>query len=103
MALRIRAMFAKRRRDAELDEELHAHPEMLAEENMQRGMSGEEARRAARLALGGAEQINEAVRDQRGVPLLGSLVADISRKGSRKTRSERSCSRKKRGRISEPT
>jgi predicted permease len=77
MALRIREMFAKQRRDAELDEELQAHLEMLAEENMQRGMSAEEARRAAKMELGGLEQIKEAVRDQRGLPLLESLVADV--------------------------
>jgi hypothetical protein len=75
MALRIRGMFAKRRQDAELNDELQAHLEMLAEENMQRGMSAEDARRAARIELGGVEQIKEAVRDQRGLPLLESLVA----------------------------
>ena len=32
MALRFRGMFAKRQQDAELDEELQAHLEMLAEE-----------------------------------------------------------------------
>ena len=77
MALRVWGMFAKRRWDAELDEELQAHLEMLAEENMQRGMSAHEARRAAKIALGGAEQIKEVVRYQRGLPLLESLVADV--------------------------
>ena len=77
MAVRIREMFAKQRRDAELDEELQAHLEMLAEENMQRGMSTEEARRAAKMELGGVEQVKEAVRDQCGIPPLESLVADV--------------------------
>ena len=77
MALRIRGMFVKRRLDAELDEELESHLEMLAEENMQRGMAAEEARRTAKIALGGTEQIKEAVRDQRGMPLLESLVANV--------------------------
>ncbi len=77
IALRIREMFAKRRLDAELDEELRSHLEMLAEENMQRGMAAEEARRTAKIALGGVEQIKEAVRDQRGMPLLESLVANV--------------------------
>ena len=77
MAVRIRETFAKPRLDAELDEELQTHLEMLAEENMRGGMLAEEARRAARMALGGVEQIKEAVRDRRGMPLLESLVADV--------------------------
>jgi len=77
MALRIRGMFAKRRRDRELDEELQAHLEMLAEENVQGGMPDEQARRAAKIALGGADQIKEAVRDQRGVPFVESLATDV--------------------------
>jgi putative ABC transport system permease protein len=73
---RIREMFSKRQLDAELDEELQAHLEMLAEENMQRGMPRGEALRAARIALGGVEQTKEAVRDHRGLPFLESLIAD---------------------------
>ena len=74
---RVAGMFRKRRRDAELEEELAAHLEMLAEENVDRGMTPEEARRAARIALGGGEQIKEAVREQRGLPFLESLLADV--------------------------
>ena len=74
---RIAGMFRKRRRDAELEEELAAHLAMLAEENEARGMTVEEARRAARVELGGGEQIKEAVREQRGVPLLESLWQDV--------------------------
>jgi putative ABC transport system permease protein len=74
---RIRGMFAKRRRDAELEEELAAHLEMLAQENIERGMTAEEARRSARIELGGGEQIKEAVREQRGVPLIESLRQDV--------------------------
>ncbi len=77
VALRIREMFAKRRLNAELSEELEAHLEMLTEENMQRGMPAEEARREARIALGGVEQVKEAVRDQRGLRFLESFVADV--------------------------
>ena len=76
MALRIREMFATPRLDTELDEESQAHLEMLAEEYRQRGMLPEESRRAAKIALGGVEQIEEAVRNQRGVPWVESLIAD---------------------------
>ncbi|HKV47883.1 MAG TPA: permease prefix domain 1-containing protein, partial [Candidatus Acidoferrales bacterium] len=74
---RVAGLFHKERRDAELAEELAAHLEMLAEENVERGMTPEEARRAARIALGGGEQIKEAVREQRGVPLLESIWQDV--------------------------
>ncbi|HTU33002.1 MAG TPA: ABC transporter permease [Candidatus Acidoferrum sp.] len=78
IAMRVIGMFASRRDERGLDDELRTHFEMLAEQNRQRGMSQEEARRAARLELGGTQQIKEAVRDQRGVPFLESLFADIS-------------------------
>ncbi len=74
---RVAGMFRKGPRDAELEEELALHLEMLAEENVERGMTLEEARRAARIALGGGEQIKEAVREQRGLPWLESIVADV--------------------------
>jgi putative ABC transport system permease protein len=77
LALRFSGMFGKRQRDAQLEEELQSHLEMLVEQNLQRGMPAPEARRAAKLSLGGAEQIKEAVRDQRGLPLIESLIADI--------------------------
>jgi len=74
---RVAGMFLKGRRDAELGEELASHLEMLVEENVECGMTPEEARRAARIALGGGEQIKEAVRQQRGLPWLESLIADV--------------------------
>ena len=74
---RAAGMFRKRKRDAEMEEELASHLEMLVEANVERGMTPEEARRAARIALGGGEQIKEAVREQRGLPWLESLVADV--------------------------
>ncbi|HEY6466874.1 MAG TPA: ABC transporter permease, partial [Candidatus Acidoferrales bacterium] len=74
---RVAGLFHKRRRDAELEEELAAHLAMLTEQNVERGMTAEDARRAARIELGGAEQIKEAVREQRGVPLLESLWQDV--------------------------
>ena len=74
---RVAGLFHKERRDAELEEELAAHLEMLVEQNVERGMTPEEARRAARIALGGVEQIKEAVREQRGLPSLESFIADV--------------------------
>ncbi len=67
-ATRLFALFSKRRLDARLDEEVQCHLEMLIEENIRRGMRPEEARREARRAFGGAEQMKETYRDARGVP-----------------------------------
>jgi hypothetical protein len=49
---RTAGLFHKERRDAELEEELAAHLEMMVEQNIERGMTAEEARRTARIALG---------------------------------------------------
>ena len=74
---RMAGMFRTGRSDAELEEELATHVEMLVEQNMERGMTAEGARRAAWIALGGGEQIKDAVRQQRGLPWLESLIADV--------------------------
>src|SRR5215470_14683074 len=47
----------------ELERELRFHLEMEVAENIRRGMSEEEARRAARLSFGGVEQTKESYRD----------------------------------------
>ncbi len=74
---RLIAIFRRRRLDAELADEISAHLELATAENRGRGMSAEEARRAAALRLGGAVQTAEAYRDQRGFPLLDSLAQDV--------------------------
>ncbi|HEX7487094.1 MAG TPA: ABC transporter permease, partial [Vicinamibacterales bacterium] len=53
--------------EREFDEELQAHFDMLADDYVARGLPPDEARRAARLRLGGVDQTKEAVRDQRAV------------------------------------
>ncbi|HTS13571.1 MAG TPA: ABC transporter permease [Candidatus Limnocylindrales bacterium] len=67
----------RRRRDEELDSEVRGYAEMLAEENMRKGMKPEEARRAARLELGGVEQVKEQVREARAGAWLDSLLQDL--------------------------
>jgi putative ABC transport system permease protein len=73
---RLAGVFTKNRADDELKEELQAHLDMETAEYMRRGMAPEEARRQALLASGGLTQAVEAVRDQRGLPWLESVVAD---------------------------
>jgi predicted permease len=74
---RIVALFTKRRRDAELNDEIQAHLESLTDENVNRGMSIDQARAAARREFGGVGQVKESYRDQRGFPLLDSLTQDV--------------------------
>ena len=81
-ASRIRGLFGTERLDRDLDEELNAHLELLAEENIRRGMSPEEAALAARRSFGGVTQTKEAYRDQRGLPIVETIIQDI-RYGSR--------------------
>ena len=58
-------LFRKTRRDEDLDTELRSYAESLAQEKMREGLSPEEARRAARIELGGIEQVKEEVREGR--------------------------------------
>src|SRR5262245_61459981 len=60
---RLRASWRRSKSERELDRELQFHLEMETAENVRRGMSEEEARRAARLSFGGIEQTKEAYRD----------------------------------------
>jgi predicted permease len=74
---RLVSFFSKRRLDRQLDGELGAHFEMLVEEHIRRGMPAEEARYAALRSLGGIEQTKEIYRDQRGLPMIETLIQDV--------------------------
>ncbi|MGB6200166.1 MAG: permease prefix domain 1-containing protein, partial [Candidatus Acidiferrales bacterium] len=63
--------------DCDLDAEVRAHAEMLADEKMQQGMSPREAQRAARLEMGGIEQVKEEVRGARPGVWLETLWQDV--------------------------
>jgi predicted permease len=77
MAARLAALFGHRDLDRDLDEEMEAHLALLIDEHRRRGLTTQDAQRAARLALGGAAQLREAHREVRGLPLLEQLVQDI--------------------------
>jgi len=72
-----RNIFAKHRNDRELDAELRSYLDQLAEEKMRAGIPLEEARRAARIELGGFEQVKESVREVRAGAWLDSLLQDL--------------------------
>src|SRR5215472_2408770 len=72
----VRNLFSSRRVEADLTQEVHAHLEMLREENVRAGMAPREAERAALLELGGIEQVKEQVREQRLGNWLHSVMSD---------------------------
>ncbi|MDR3699185.1 MAG: ABC transporter permease [Candidatus Sulfopaludibacter sp.] len=72
------ALLRKRRLDAELDSEILAHLELAQRDAVARGLSPEEARRAARLSFGGIEKMKEEHRDRRGFPWMETLLRDFS-------------------------
>jgi hypothetical protein len=76
-AARLLGLFRDRRADENLDAELRAHLELLTAENIRRGMKPEEAHYAARREFGGIEQTKEAYREQRGLPLVESVLQDL--------------------------
>src|SRR5438046_10125916 len=73
----LRNLFRKQREERELDEEVRTHEQLLADENIRAGMNPEEARRQARLDLGGVEQVKEQVREIRAGHLLEMIGCDL--------------------------
>jgi len=74
---RFLAIFRKRRLDRELDDELRFHIDALIEQNLRRGMSPDQARHEAQRSFGGVEQVKEAYRDRRGIPMIETLLQDL--------------------------
>ena len=60
----LRNLFLSRRVEVDLDQEVHSHLEMLIAENIRAGLPPQEAQRAARIELGGIEQVKEQVREK---------------------------------------
>ena len=72
----LRNLFLSRRVEVDLDQEVHAHLELLIAENIRAGMPPHEAQRAARIELGGIEQVKEQVREERLGNWLQSVFCD---------------------------
>jgi predicted permease len=77
LLIRLRALFRRNAVEDELDEELRFHFDQQLNKLVQSGVPIKEARRRARLAFGGPDQIKEECRDARGVKFLESLVQDV--------------------------
>src|SRR6266699_1462459 len=76
LQLRLRALFQKRKLDAETDDEMRSHIEMQTQENIDAGMNPEEARYAALRQFGWVESIKVTCRERRGVSLIEHLIQD---------------------------
>jgi macrolide transport system ATP-binding/permease protein len=74
---RCSALFRRRALDADLDEELRAHIDLAIAENLQHGMTPQQARTAALRAFGGVTQTSEAYRVQRGLPIFQHFARDL--------------------------
>jgi len=74
---RWRALFRSEELERDLDAELRFHLESDTAQNLQSGMSAEEARLAALRSFGGVEQSKEECRDARRVKVVRELCQDV--------------------------
>ncbi len=75
--VRLTGLFQKERRDNELAAEIESHLQIHMDDNLRAGMSPEEARRNALIKLGGVEQTMESYRDQKGLPMIETMLQDL--------------------------
>lgn len=73
----LRNLLHRDKLERELDAELRAYADLLAEEQVRAGVTPDAARRAAELEVGGREQVKEAVRDVLAGASLDLLVRDV--------------------------
>jgi predicted permease len=74
--VRILGIFTGRRRVEQFDDELASIVQMHVEDGLGRGLSADEARRQALLAVGGMH-VRDAYRDRGGVPSFEFLLQDV--------------------------
>src|SRR5579872_1726417 len=74
---RVRDLRGRSADDDDFDAEIASHVQMLVDEHVRRGMTEDEARRAARLAFGGSMQTVEQHRDGRSLPLVETTLQDV--------------------------
>jgi predicted permease len=72
-----RNLFHSKQVEHDLDAEVRSYAELLQEEKMSAGMNANEAKRAARISMGGPEQLKEEIRGARAGAWIGFLWQDI--------------------------
>ena len=73
----LRNLFRREEVDEQLDQEVSSYVAMLADEKMAGGMNREQAIRAAKIQLGGSDQVKEHVREVRSGAWLQDLLQDL--------------------------
>jgi len=74
---RLRALLRRDTLDRELNDELAFHIECETDRLMRDGVPADEARRRARVAIGGLENTKELHRDRRGTRWIDETIADV--------------------------
>jgi putative ABC transport system permease protein len=77
VASAVRSCRRKDRWERELSEEIDSYLEMLVQEKIRAGMNPEQARRCARIEMGGEEQVKEGCRDTRPTQWMEDLFRDL--------------------------
>ncbi len=77
LKLRARALFARRRAERDLDEELAFHIERETQRQIANGIDPAEARTRARARFGSVTVAADACRDERGTALVDNVVRDL--------------------------
>jgi putative ABC transport system permease protein len=75
--LRFRGLTGSDRGVSDFAAELDSHLQMHVDDNLRAGMSPDEARRRALIALGGLDQTTQALRDRHGLPSLEMMLRDM--------------------------
>lgn len=70
-------LWRRTRMEADLERELRFHEDENVADLVARGIPPDEARRQARLAIGGPEQVKEQCRDARGTRWMEDLLQDV--------------------------
>ncbi|HEY2856246.1 MAG TPA: ABC transporter permease [Gemmatimonadaceae bacterium] len=72
-----RNLFRRQERERALDEELQGYVDAITREGIRAGMARDDAERAARLEVGGVEQVKELARDARTGAAFDALLRDV--------------------------
>ena len=75
--LRLLDVVLRRSREERLSQEIQAHLDLLTDEHIAAGMLPDDARLAARRTFGSVDQLKMRHRDQRGLPVIETLVQDV--------------------------
>jgi len=75
--MRLAGLVRKQRTEKAIAEEIESHLQMHIDDNLIAGMTPDEARRHARMKLGGIESVKEEYRDRSTVPALEHLAQDL--------------------------